>query len=144
MKSKRILALVLSLAMVLGTIGTVFAANDLTADIEDVSTQKAVSRLAAFGIVNGMEDGKYHPELDVTREQFAKLIVEATGLGSAATATGGTTLFKDVDASRWSAGYVNVATGQGIIKGYPDGTFGPDKKVTYAEEIGRASCRERV
>ena len=54
MKSKRILALVLSLAMVLGTFGTVFAANDLTADIEDVSTQKAVSRLAAFGIVNGM------------------------------------------------------------------------------------------
>lgn len=135
MKSKRILSLVLALVMVLGTFGTVFAADELTADIEDVSVAKAVSRLAAFGIVDGMEDGKYHPELDVTRAQFAKLVVEATGLGSAAQATGGTTMFSDVYLGHWATGYINVAAGQGIIVGYLDGSFKPEAQVTYAEAV---------
>jgi hypothetical protein len=40
-----------------------------------------------------------------------------------------------VEASRWSAGYISVAAGQGLIKGYPDGTFQPAKQVSYAEAI---------
>lgn len=132
---KRLVSLVLVLSLVLGSMSMGFAAGTLTADIEDAKVVKAVERLAAFGIVNGMEDGKYHPELKVTREQFAKLLVEALGLGTAANAATGATKFSDVEATRWSTGYVNVATGQGILKGYPDGTFGPAKEVTYAEAL---------
>jgi len=132
---KRLVSLVLVLSLVLGSMSMGFAAGTLTTGIEDAKVVKAVERLAAFGIVNGMEDGKYHPELKVTREQFAKLLVEALGLGSAANAAQGATKFSDVEAARWSAGYVNVATGQGILKGYPDGTFGPAKEVTYAEAL---------
>jgi len=132
---KRLVSLVLVLSLVLGSMSMGFAAGTLTTGIEDAKVVKAVERLAAFGIVNGMEDGKYHPELKVTREQFAKLLVEALGLGTAANAAAGATKFSDVESSRWSAGYVNVATGQGILKGYPDGTFGPAKEVTYAEAL---------
>ncbi|MGB9817805.1 MAG: S-layer homology domain-containing protein [Thermovenabulum sp.] len=92
-------------------------------------------RLAAFGIVNGMEDGKYHPDEKVTREQFAKLLVVALGMESAAKAASGYTPFKDVAPTRWSSGYISVAAGQGLVKGFPDGTFQPDKGVTYAEAI---------
>jgi hypothetical protein len=133
---KKILSLVLVFAMLLGSFSFAFAADTkLTADVEDKAVKKAVERLSAFEIVNGMEDGKYHPELDVTREQFAKLVIEATGLGSAAKAAVGSTKFADVDAARWSAGYINVAAGQGIVKGMPDGTFRPTAKVTYAEAV---------
>jgi len=132
---KKLVSLVLVLSLVLGSMSLGFAAGDLTAGIEDNKVVKAVERLSAFGIVNGMDDGKYHPEMDVTREQFAKVLVEALGLGTAATAAQGSTKFGDVEASRWSAGYINVAVGQGILKGYPDGTFGPAKNVTYAEAV---------
>ncbi|MDN5331083.1 MAG: hypothetical protein PWP45_308 [Tepidanaerobacteraceae bacterium] len=109
--------------------------NKLTSDVSDKNTKDAVMRLAAFGIVNGMEDGKYHPEEKVTREQFAKLLVTALGMESAAKAGVGHVTFKDVAPNRWSAGYISVAAGQGLIKGYPDGTFRPEKHVTYAEAV---------
>ncbi|WP_432406894.1 S-layer homology domain-containing protein [Wukongibacter sp. M2B1] len=132
---RKILSLVLVLSLVLGSMSFAFAATDVTADIEDESVKDAVKRLAAFGIVNGMDDGKYHPEMKVTREQFAKLVIEALGLGTAAEAAKGATQFADVEADRWSSGYVNTAIGQGVLKGYPDGTFKPTKEVTYGEAI---------
>ena len=133
--NKKLVSLALATSLVAGSMSLGFAAGDLTASIEDAKVVKAVERLAAFGIIDGMDDGKYHPELEVTREQFAKVLVEALGLGSAAEAALGGTQFADVEAGRWSAGYVNVAVGQGILKGYPDGTFKPANKVTYAEAV---------
>ncbi len=132
---RKILSLVLVLSLVLGSMSFAFAGNDITADIEDEAVKEAVERLAAFGIVDGMDDGKYHPELKVTREQFAKLVVEALGLGAAADAAKGATQFADVGADRWSSGYVNTAVGQGILRGYPDGTFKPTKEVSYGEAV---------
>lgn len=107
----------------------------LTSDITDKDTKDAVLRLAAFGIINGMDDGKYHPGDVVTREQFAKILVTSLKMDTAAKAATGRSSFKDVEASRWSAGYINVAVGQGLIKGYPDGTFQPSKQVSYAEAV---------
>jgi len=107
----------------------------LTSDITDKDTKEAVLRLAAFAIVNGMEDGKYHPGDKVTREQFAKILVTALKMDTAAKAATGRSSFKDVEANRWSVGYINVAAGQGLINGYPDGTFKPANEVSYAEAI---------
>jgi hypothetical protein len=133
--NKKLVSLALASSLVMGSMSLGFAAGELTASIEDKDVVSAVERLAAFGIIDGMDDGKYHPELDVTREQFAKVLVEALGLGSAAGAAQGATQFADVESGRWSSGYVNVAVGQGILKGYPDGTFKPANKVTYAEAV---------
>jgi hypothetical protein len=133
--NKKLVSLALASTLVAGSMSIGFAAGELTANIDDSKVVKAVERLAAFGIIDGMDDGQYHPELEVTREQFAKVLVDALGLGSAAAAAQGGTQFADVEAGRWSAGYVNVAVGQGILKGYPDGTFKPANKVTYAEAV---------
>jgi hypothetical protein len=130
---RKLLSLVLVLSLVLGSMGMAFAAGTLTEGIDNTEVVKAVERLAAFGIVDGMEDGKYHPEQDVTRAQFAKLLVTALGLGSAADAAKASTQFSDIAGSEWFVGYVNVAAGQGLVKGYPDGTFQPNAKVSYAE-----------
>lgn len=133
---RKLLSVALSLSLVMGSMGAAFAAPAaLTEGIEDANVVKAVERLSAFGIIGGFEDGKYHQEQNMTREQFAKVLVIALGLENAADAAKGQTTFADVSADRWSAGYVNVAAGQGILKGYPDGTFQPSKEVNYAEAV---------
>jgi hypothetical protein len=130
---KKALALVVVFAMMLSTVA--FAAPSLTSDIENQDVKEAVARLAAFGIVAGKEDGLYHPDEELTREQFAKLVVEALGLGEAAEAGKGSSMFSDVQPDRWSAGYINVAAGQGIVKGTGDGLFSPEAPVTYPEAV---------
>lgn len=135
---KRVLSIVLALAMVLGSFSMAFAAapnTDLVKNIEDKDIKAAVERLSAFSIVSGMGDGEYHPELDVTREQFATLMVKALGLDNAANAAAGSSSFTDVPVGKWSTGYINVAAGQNIIKGTPSGKFLPTKNVTYAEAV---------
>ncbi|WP_296969501.1 S-layer homology domain-containing protein [Tepidanaerobacter sp. EBM-38] len=122
---------------------TAYAAEDeinvdvkkLVSDIEDKDAKEAVLRLAAFKIIHGKEDGKYHPDDMVTREEFAKILVTSLKMDTAVKAGLGFTHFKDVEATRWSAGYIGIAAGQGLIKGYPDGTFKPANQVSYAEAI---------
>lgn len=95
----------------------------------------AINRLADLGVLEGVGGGRYDPESPFTRAQFAALVVKLQGLKSAAQASAGPTNFPDVSADHWASGYVNVATAQGIIKGYPDGTFKPDQNVTHAEAL---------
>ena len=41
--------------------------------------------------------------------------------------------FPDVDNAYWAAPQINLLSEQGVIVGYPDGTFKPDDNVTRAE-----------
>lgn len=149
---KKTLSLVLVLSMFVGILGfdgiaTIYADEDkapvnvadaakkLVADIEDTDVKDAVLRLHALGIINGKEDGKYHPEDKVTREEFAKILVSSLNMAEAAKAAQGYGKFKDVEATRWSAGYIEVAAGHDLIKGYPGGNFGPADEVTYSQAI---------
>jgi hypothetical protein len=51
---------------------------------------------------------------------------------SAPTTVHGATKFSDT-AGHWAEDYINKAVTKGIINGYPDGTFLPDKPITRAE-----------
>lgn len=146
-KMKRIFSLVLVLSMILGSFGSVFTVahaaeekaekvlTELPSDIKGTEYEKAVARLVAFGIVQGYKDGTYQPKADITRAEFAKLLIESLGIGSAANAAMGKVSFSDVSSTHWARGYINVASGQGLLKGYPDGTFQPGKQVSHAEAL---------
>ncbi len=54
------------------------------------------------------------------------MLAKALKLDNSPSATG----FKDVPKTHKYSGYIYAATKAGIIKGYPDGTFKPDQKVT--------------
>lgn len=41
--------------------------------------------------------------------------------------------FPDVESDHWAAAQINLLSEQGVIVGYPDGTFKPDDNVTRAE-----------
>jgi hypothetical protein len=132
---KKILSLVLVLSLVLGSMSMAFAAAPSFSDVEDEAVLKAVKRLNAFGIVDGYDDGSYKPGKDITRAEFAKLLVTALGLQNAADAATGVSQFTDVAGNEWYAGSVSVAAGQGLVKGYADGTYRPDSEVKYSEAI---------
>ncbi|MCT4566212.1 MAG: S-layer homology domain-containing protein [Maledivibacter sp.] len=132
---KKILSLVLVLSLVLGSMSMAFAAAPSFSDVENEDVLKAVKRLNAFGIVDGYDDGSYKPEKNITRAEFSKLLITALGLENAANAASGISHFGDVTGGEWFAGAVNVAAGQGIVKGYADGTYRPNAEVKYSEAV---------
>lgn len=59
------------------------------------------------------------------------------GTGFASVEAGGTA-FTDLPTSHWAYSSVQKMQAKGIVKGYPDGSFGPSKTVTYGEFIKMA------
>lgn len=47
----------------------------------------------------------------------------------------GTDEYKDVNSSYWAYSHIKFMSERGVIKGYEDGSFRPDRQVTYAEFI---------
>jgi len=118
-----------------------FTDNDIPAAEEspfsDVSTghesAAAIEYLASLGVVEGYEDNKSHfgPDDPLTREQFAKMVVEAYNLEAVPDCE---LNFSDMDeTSDWYDDYVQTANCLSFIDVYPDGTFKPTAKVSWAE-----------
>lgn len=124
---RKVLSFVLVLSLVLGSFGMAFAAP--LSDIAGEKSEEAVKVLTELGVVSGYPDGTYKPGNIVTRAEMAVIVVRALGLADYAT---GTSSFSDMG-GHWSNPYVAYAASLGIIAGYPDGTFRPDKTVSYDE-----------
>jgi len=124
---RKVLSFVLVLSLVLGSFGMAFAAP--LSDMAGEKSEDAVSVLTQLGVVSGYPDGTYKPGNIVTRAEMAVIVVRALGLADYAI---GTSNFSDMG-GHWSNPYVAYATSLGVIAGYPDGTFKPDKTVSYDE-----------
>ncbi|MDF2681725.1 MAG: S-layer protein [Brevibacillus sp.] len=105
-------------------------------DIANNANKDAILKLNYAGVLKGYTDGTFRPDKEVTRAEFAKIAVLAMGYtDEQANLLKGSTKFKDLPASHWATGYINLAVSQGIIKGYPDSTFKPDSNVKIAEAL---------
>lgn len=133
--SKRFIALVTAFVLAFSTLISTTALAAVNPDVVGTDYEVAVSKLKAVGIMEGYPDGSFQPNGEITRAEFAKIAVIAMGLGDAAEASKGTTVFPDVASSHWAAGYINLAVNKGLVKGYPDGSFQPEGKMTNAEGI---------
>lgn len=129
---KRFISLCLTLALAAAPAGAVFS------DISSGSLQQTASVLNSLGIMQGTGNSRFEPGRSLTRAEFCKLAVTAMGIDDASPYAS-YTIFPDVHASHWAARYVNAALRHPefkdnyIIRGYADGTFGPDKPLTYGE-----------
>lgn len=99
------------------------------ADLEGHWAKADVELLASKLILNGMTPETFGPELSVTRAQFATMLVQALSLAEAADAAA----FTDVGSGDWYAGAVGSAVKAGLIAGYTDGSFQPDRNITREE-----------
>lgn len=98
-------------------------------DIQSVPWAKdAIEIMAGLGIINGVGNNKYDPGSNVTRAQFAKLIVNTLGITETASNP-----FKDVKPSDWFAKDVALAYKHGIITGVSSTQFAPNRPITRQE-----------
>lgn len=129
---KRFISLCLTLALTAAPAGAAFS------DISSGSLQQTASILGSLGIMQGTGNNRFEPNRPLTRAEFCKLAVTAMGIDDASPYAS-YTIFPDVHASHWAARYVNAALRHPdfkdnyIIRGYADGTFGPDRQLTYGE-----------
>ncbi len=77
-----------------------------------------IAPLTVVGIIDGMGDGTFAPEGDVTRAQFAKLVAVSTLIEN-----GNSSSFTDIELSDWYYGYISGLENEGIVDGsmfYPN------------------------
>jgi len=94
-----------------------------------------IELLSEEKIVSGYPDGYYRPSTTVTRDQMAVYIARAVAdprgeEGLAGYVPPETPSFSDLPADHWAYKYVEYVADQGIVYGYPDGFYRPQRKVT--------------
>ena len=127
----KITALITALMMLM-SIGVFAAFEDINVN---TGVGNAVKQLVQLGIINGYPDGTFRPEDTLSRGQFAKIAVCMLGEEQQAASRGANAIFSDVPTEHWASGYINYIAERQIINGYPDGTFGAEDTINYAQAI---------
>ena len=122
---KRFFSFLLAASMLLALSVTAFAMefSDVPADADYAG---AVQWASDHGYVNGYGDGRFGTDDSVTRAQLAAILYRAAGSPAAS----GTSRFPDVAAATYYTDAASWAEDNGLINGYPDGTFGVNDPVT--------------
>ena len=130
---KKFLSLVLALVMTMSLVTISAGATEFKdlGDVNSIEHKEAVELFNKIGIITGYEDGSFHPEKTLTREQAAKIIaIMALGNDAASKLGAEKAPFPDVPATSQFAGYIGYCVSAGIIDGYRDGTFKPKNTLT--------------
>ena len=152
MRFRRFLSGLLSAALVVGLLVLPPASAAGTSgftDIADARTADAAEMLRLLGVVDGTGGTSFKPGGTLTRAEFCKMTVEIMGRGGEEPAQRSRTIFTDVGPTYWARGYVNLASsitigggtgedasaGTRLIMGVGDGTFQPNRPITYGEAV---------
>lgn len=101
-------------------------------DIETNWYKLSIEWLKDQGIINGFEDGSFHPEDTVSRAEILKIIMNSADLDVMHPEE---KCFPDVSVNSWQAKYICSWVQQWITKWYKDSTFRSGNDVTILETI---------
>ena len=100
--------------------------------LSDVKTHwghPSIDYCVEHGLMNGVGDGKFNPDGTVTRAMLATVLYRQAGSPDVQNASA----FPDVNPGEWYGKAIAWAADAGVVTGYPDGTFDPNKAVTRQE-----------
>jgi hypothetical protein len=100
-----------------------------------------VDALAKRKAVSGYSDDLFHPESNVTRAEFAKMLCLAMGWPLR---TPKNPTYKDVSKTHWAFVYVETASSNKAFSGYIDRSFKPDEKLFRADVAKVAATALRL
>jgi len=139
---RKLLFAALAITLVVGFGTTAFgAAGDIAppafSDIAGHQAEAELTLMGALGVFTGESGlgGAVRPDDPLTRAQFCKVVVLATGRGATAQGLMGLKPTFTDTVPTWAWGYVNCAYYMGVVSGNPDGTFRADSPVVYSEAI---------
>lgn len=134
---KRITRKTLSILIVLVMILTSIPLSASAASFSDVSSgswyENAINSLANQGIISGTTSSTFEPDRNITRAEFSAIIAKVAMASESLSSYKGYSNFKDVEKDSWYAPYINWAKKQGILSGYGNSTFKPNKPITREE-----------
>lgn len=96
----------------------------------DISKHWAESTIKSFvnsKYINGYNDGTFRPDNLITRAEFVKILNKYFGLTNKSGK-----VFSDTS-SHWAKEEIDIAVTNGIVNGFPDGTFKPEAPITREE-----------
>lgn len=95
----------------------------------------AVHWIAEAGLMNGYPDGTFAPTANITREELVTVLYRyAASIGMDTETNGDLSKFVDADDVKdWAVDAVAWAVENGVVNGFPDGTFGPEMTATRAQ-----------
>ena len=104
------------------------------ADAEGHWAERLINEMASRKVVEGKTGQRFLPNDPVTRAEFAAMLVRGLGLSDKAV-SGAAELYADVRSADWHFGAVMKASEYGLVKGYDDGTFRPDERITREQAM---------
>ncbi|GGD89099.1 S-layer homology domain-containing protein [Paenibacillus nasutitermitis] len=100
---------------------------------EDISShwsKASIEDMASRLILNGTGN-QFLPDDAITRAEFAAIMVRALGLSTVQQSA----VFSDVSKSDWFYEAVSMASSYGLLQGYPDDSFRPDRSISRQEAM---------
>jgi hypothetical protein len=93
--------------------------------------QAAIKYVKDSGIFTGDGNGNFNPEGLLNRAAAVKVLLKANNITTKKPV--GVSKFQDVGSAAWFREFVDEAASRGWVKGYGDGSFGPEKNMNRAE-----------
>lgn len=127
-----------ALGLILGLLSPFsVAASAFLTDIGNAPEEEAIRELVTRGVVEGYDDHTFRPNAPINRAEFMKILVDSRFKDHMPRDL---RCFKDLEADmpQWYARPVCAAQELGIVSGYPDGSFQPDRTVNLAEALKMA------
>ena len=100
---------------------------DITAEYS--WAKDSIDKLRRYGLLNGDGNGNFRPGDGISREEFLALLLRVFEVETKTSAVS----FNDVESDAWYYDVVATAYEMGIVKGYPDGSFGVGSNVSRGD-----------
>lgn len=97
-------------------------------DIPQGENGEAIKEMLRRGVLNGVSSAEFAPKLSITRAMLAQVLMNIS-----TDKTVGMIELKDIKGDEWYADAITWAVTHGIFKGYPDGSFKAEQKLTREE-----------
>ncbi|TLS54158.1 hypothetical protein FE782_02090 [Paenibacillus antri] len=102
------------------------------ADVATHWSKDAVNDIGSRMVIEGIGGNRFAPDRDVTRAEFAAILVRALGLKATGDAEAP---FSDIAASDWYHDAVATAHEYGLANGFEDGAFRPAEKLNREQAM---------